>query len=348
MRRLKLLVIGLSLLLSSVFYLSDFQLGESYGQQAGIRVKYLPGSLPLTAPESRLWTDVSPVEMALGPQLTGVPWTHPEPSIRSVNIKALHNSSWISFRLTWKDDTKNSVMVSDTFRDAAAVMLSLEPGAGQCMGTPSANALIAHWKADWQKDVEDGFTDIAQLYPNFWSDWYIHAVGNPPYDLPDVYQPNARAFVGGWAVGNALSNPFKLTPVETVIARGFGTLSSYEFQSFVGRGTHSNGEWQVVISRPIATGHADPPWSSTKPLELTLAVWDGAKKEVGPKKGVSIPMPLSLEGVPEAPSISETIEVRTLGIWEIATIAGTFALSLSIVSLIWVMNRKGKAGVIKT
>jgi len=347
MRKVRFLLITLSLLISSVLYLANFQLGESYGQQAGITVKYLPGPLPLTAPESALWSDVSPVEISLGPQLVAVPWTHPEPSIRSVSVKALHNNSWISFRLTWKDTTKDSIMRTDTFRDAAAVMLSLEPGAGQCMGTPSANALIAHWKADWQKDVEDGFSDVAQLYPNFWSDWYIHAIGIPPYDLPRVYNQQARAFVGGWAVGNQLSNPFKLTPVETVIAQGFGTLSTYEFQSFVGRGVYINGEWQVVLSRPITTGHADPPWGSRIPVEFAVAVWDGAKGEIGPKKSVSIPMPLSLEGGPAAPAISQRIEARALGIWEIATIVGTFVLSLSIVSLILVINRRSKAQVVR-
>lgn len=293
MRKTGWFVVILLLALSIAAYAFNFQVGYIYGQEAGLVAKYVEGPIPLTAPEDILWDDVKPFELSLSPQLTSTPWTHPEPSVRSLTVKVVHNGTWISFLLTWQDPTEDLVTRPDTFRDAAAIMLALQPGAGQCMGTPTAEVVIAHWKADWQRDVEVSFADIPDLYPNAWSDWYVAVVGAPPYTLPEVYAGEARAFVGGWAAGNPLSNPYKLTPVETLVAQGFGTLTTYQYQSFIGWGVHKADRWRVVISRPLVTGRADPPWDSS--VEVAFAVWDGSKGEVGPKKGVSTPVMLTLE-----------------------------------------------------
>lgn len=344
MEKNKLVVLGLTMLTALALYMGQFPLGQSFGQQqpVGITAKYIEGPLPLTNPKANVWTQIQPFEATLGPQMSAFPWTHPEPSIRSIRVKAVNNGSWVSFHLAWNDATKDVDMRSDTFRDAVAVMLALAPGAGQCMGTPSANVTIAHWKADWQKDVEVAFTEIADLYPNFWSDWYVQAVGKPPYDLPSLYnQSRSKSFVGGWAAGNPLSNPYKVTPIETLVAEGFGTLTTYSFQSFVGWGNYSSGGWQVVVSRPLTTGHADPKWVSGDPLEVTFAAWDGSKGEIGAKKGVSVPIVLTLES--PAVKAGAAIAIQPLEIWRISVVAGIFVLSISIIFLVAALERRGKA-----
>ncbi len=359
MRKLKGLLVCLALITSLVLYYSDFHIGQTFGQEAGIVTRYIDGPLPLTAPEADLWNEITPFEATLGPQLVAFPWVYPEPSIRSVSVQALHNASWISFRVEWEDSSEDTVMYTDTFRDAVSIMLSLQPGAGLCMGTPSADAMIAHWKADWQRDVEEAFIDIADLYPNFWSDWYVAAVGEPPYDLPSVYEANARAFVGGWAAGNPLSNPLKISPVETLIAEGFGTLSTYSFQSFIGRGVYGNGKWSVVMSRPLITSQTDPEWMSDEPLEITFAVWDGSKGEVGPKKGISPLLPLTLERpttvdrvttktttVDRVTTKTVTVEIpQPLAVWQYGALAGILVLGTSILILAIVMKRRAGKGV---
>ncbi len=295
MKKFPAFVVGAVLILSIALYSSDFSIGQTYGQPVGITTKFIDGALPLTSPGADIWEEIQPFDITLGPQMVSFPWIHPEPSVRAASVRALHNGSWISFQLTWKDATKNEIMVTDIFRDAAAIMLSLGPGSGQCMGAPSAEVTIAHWKADWQHDIEKSFTDIPDLYPNYWSDYYVQAVGLPPYDLPTLEDSGSTDYVGGFAAGNPLSDLNKITTVETLSAEGFGSLTTHRYQSFIGWGSHDGLEWNVVISRPLVTGHSDPVWSSNIPTEVTFAIWDGANGEIGAKKGISTPMPITLE-----------------------------------------------------
>lgn len=301
MRIVKFAVLLASLVLAILAYNGQVKIGQSYAQASGIEAAYVDVALPLGDPNANLWNQIPDTNFNLGPQLTAAGWVHPEPSIRSLSVKAINNGTWIAFRLEWRDETKDEFLYPDSFRDGAAIMLSLQSGVGQCMGTPSAEAVIAHWKSDWQRDIDVAFSDIDVLYPNFWSDWYQYAVGEPPYSLPDISNPEARQFVGGWAVNNPLSNPFKTTPIETLVAEGFGTLTSHQLQHFIGRGVHEDGIWKVVFSRPIAVGSdMDPPWIHGEPIEIGFAVWDGSEGEVGAKKSVSIPTTLLVEGgIPE-------------------------------------------------
>ncbi|MDJ0269677.1 MAG: hypothetical protein NXY59_03845 [Aigarchaeota archaeon] len=269
----KLVLVLATFALAAGLYVSNIQIGVTLGQELGLTAKYVDGQLPITSPDSTIWGEVEAKEVELGPQLTAAPWIHPKPSIRSLRVRVIHNGTWVSFLLEWNDATKDDKMLTDTFRDSAAVMLALQPGAGQCMGTPTAEVVIAHWKADWQRDVNEVFTDISELYPNFWSDWYPFAVGDPPYTLPNLMNlSTAKEYFAGWYVGNPLSTPLKLTPVETLVAHGWGTLTTYAFQSFIGRGIHDGAKWSVVISRPISPGQADPPWGDGGPVEVVSAV----------------------------------------------------------------------------
>lgn len=297
MGNVKIILILVAVALSLALYAGNAQIGVALAQQqVGLVAKYVEGRLPITEPGAEIWNRVAAQEIALGPQMTAAPWIHPEPAIRSISVRAINNGTWVSFLIEWRDESRDDEMRMATFRDAVAVMLSLEPGIGQCMGTPAASALIAHWKADWQRDIDKAFTDVADLYPNFWSDWYPMVAGSPPYKLSDIIaDPRASSFVGGWAAGNPLSNPLRLSPVETLVAKGWGTLTTFEDQLFIGRGIHDGSKWRVVISRPVMTGSADPPWGDGEPVEVAFAVWNGAAGEIGAKKGVSLPMSLTIE-----------------------------------------------------
>lgn len=313
--------IGLAILLYSATTL----VGISNAQVTGIVARYVEGPLPITEPNSPIWGKATEVDMELGPQLTAQPWIHPEPSVRSVRVRAVNNGTWIAFLMEWEDETKDDVMLVDTFRDAAAVMLALQPGAGQCMGTPSAKVLIAHWKADWQRDVDEGFADLEQLYPNFWSDWYPMALGEPPYTIKQLTNTSAaRLFIAGLAAGNILSNPSRTLSVETLVAHGWGTLTTTDKQLFIGRGVHDGKVWRVVLARPLITGVADPPWASGQKTEVVFAVWDGSNGEIGAKKGVSLPTTLEVEMPVGEVGAVKTVTVTT-------TVAGVPAPGIGVI-----------------
>ncbi len=280
---IRVVAVTLALLLPGV--------APSEGAQKALMVRFVPSSIPAD-PAWAGWKAAPAIEVPLGPQAIAQPWAL-TPSIRQLTVQALHNGAWIAFRLSWKDATKNSIMYTDTFRDAAAVMVPVGKEAAITMGAAGQRALILHWKADWQQDIDKTFQDVAQLYPNAWVDWYPFAPGEPPYDVSAWTNPESRRYLTGWVLGNPRSQPIKRTSVEEQIAEGFGTLTTTERQSAAGKGVYADGGWSVVIARPFVTGDPnDPAWGPGKTSAVSFAAWDGAKGEIGSRKGISAWVPL--------------------------------------------------------
>lgn len=255
-------------------------------QQKSLTVHFIEDSIPLD-PDWGGWKAAPAIDVTLLPQAIVQPWNL-TPSVTKITVKAVHNGTGIAFLLNWKDATKNSVMYTDTFRDAVAVMVPLGKSAAITMGAPKERVLILHWKADWQEDIDKTFQEVTQLYPNAWTDWYPFVPGEPPYDITAWTNPEARRYLTGWVLGNPRSQPDKRTAIEEQIAEGFGTLTTSERQSAAGKGVYANGEWKVVIARPFATGDPnDPGWGPGQSVPVAFAAWDGGKGEIGARKGFS-------------------------------------------------------------
>jgi DMSO reductase family type II enzyme heme b subunit len=91
----------------------------------------------------------------------------------------------------------------------------------------------------------------------------------------EVYSP-------GKAAGNPKSYT-KSSAVDEIFAEGFGSSSVIENKASIGHGIWTNGEWSVVISRPLKREEGsilDPKKNSA----VAFAVWQGAQKEVGARK----------------------------------------------------------------
>ncbi len=251
----------------------------------------IDGQLPITDPLSGSWWNALPLQVPLSAQTTTAPMLF-EPSIRSVTVRSLNNGTWIVFLLEWKDTTVNdSTTRTEDFTDGAAIQIPPTSQAPPyvCMGQPDAYVNIWHWKADWQADLNSVFHDVEQTYPNFWVDLYPHAVGGPPYTTPKSFPAETRNLtLTGWAAGNPLSNPLRLSPIEDLIAGGFGTLTYQPNQNLVGRGVWKNGEWHVVFARPLETNDtSDVRLNPGEQRSIAFAVWDGANKEVDGRKSIS-------------------------------------------------------------
>ncbi|MFQ5838896.1 MAG: ethylbenzene dehydrogenase-related protein [Thermoplasmata archaeon] len=260
---------------------------------------YVEGTLPVTDPTSALWDLAEPVEVPLSGQGVTEP-IRPLPSTAGVKVRALNNGTHIAFQVAWPDGTKdNRTTKSDEFRDATALLFASSTLPGICMGSRGQTVHIVQWKADWQADIEEGFRDLEDAYPNFWVDYYPFAVGDPPYTLPDAFPEEARELLVGWAVGNPFSEPLKVTSVEDAIAQGFGTIATQERQDAIGRGVWRDDSWTVVISRELSTG--DPEDLEMAPGDqyyLAIAVWDGASGDVGARKSVTSWVTLQVSAPP--------------------------------------------------
>jgi hypothetical protein len=262
---------------------------------------YLAAGLPVADPDAAEWGKASPVEVPLTPQAAVAPALL-KASVETIRVQSLNDGKWIAFRLEWADTTKDDLVLSpDKFRDAAAIQLPVNQTVpGVCMGVRGQPVNLWHWKADWQRDIDDGFQDLMAAYPNFFKDYYPFAVGKPPFKVPEDFSGSeARRYLVGWSAGNPLSDPYRVTPVEELVAHGFGTATHLDEQGVLGRGVWKDGKWSVVFARPLAT-------SSGTQAQLTaggkgimaVAAWNGANQEVGARKQISADFSFTIQAAP--------------------------------------------------
>jgi hypothetical protein len=301
-----LLLVGLAAL--SVTFV---QAGISLGQEAlFLQSVEVEGELPVTDPTSDLWGDANEVAVPLSGQTVALP-NRPLPFANSVQVRTLHNGTHIVFRVSWPDTTKdNRTTGLHEFRDATALLLASSDLPGICMGSRGQRVHIVQWKADWQADIEEGFHDLQDTFPNFWVDYYPFAVGGPPYQLPEAFPEGARDLLVGWSVGNPFSEPLKVTAVEDAVAEGFGTITTQERQDALGRGVWVNGRWTVTIARQLDTGDpADQPLGIGGRFNFALAIWDGSSSDVGARKSVSSWITLDIPGPPPFAALQVLVPV---------------------------------------
>ena len=125
--------------------------------------------------------------IGMGPQNLVAPG-FAEATISNVKVKSVHNGNDIAFLLEWYDPTENDTeTMMDKFSDAAAMMFPVKAGTEPSfmMGDADNPVQIIYWKAAWQKDIDKGYQDVRDAYPNYYVDWYpllngmMDAKGNP-------------------------------------------------------------------------------------------------------------------------------------------------------------------------
>lgn len=258
---------------------------------------YRTTPLPLADPMAADWDSVPGFDVALIAQAVAAPRLM-DITIPSVRVQSLNDGKNIVFRLAWKDATQDWFASHlDEFRDAAAIQTSVAQTLPSfCMGAPGQLVNLWHWKADWQYDIDKGFRDVVDAYPNFWLDYYPLVVGSPPYRLPKDFDAPAKSYVVGWTAGNPLSNPVRVTPVEDLNAVGFGSAASQAKQDVQGRGVWKDSSWFVVFSRAMQSADSnDGQFVPGQTTSVAFAVWDGAEKQVGARKQLSTWVPMVVE-----------------------------------------------------
>ncbi|RMF75372.1 MAG: hypothetical protein D6738_03905 [Acidobacteria bacterium] len=256
-------------------------------ERGALFVARIPGNLPATDPQDDAW-DVAPVlEVPLQRQALTMPMLE-QASVARVELQALTDGSAIAFRVSWEDPTQDTHVDAGRFADGVALQFPLTRNAAFTMGDRDQLVQILHWTALWQLDVDEHFQDVQDLHPNMWVDLYWFAEG-PPWRLPDSFQdPRSLQWLVGYSAGNPLSDFRRRSPIEELVAEGFGTLTVQPRAVATGRGVWSDGRWRVVFSRPLAT---DDPLDYRFWLggsgKVSAAVWDGSHGNVGGRKHYS-------------------------------------------------------------
>ena len=269
--------------------------GVALAQQGPTLTSKKVAQVPLD-PKASVWGQARATDVPLTPQNIALPRLN-EVSISTVRVRSLHDDEKVGFLLEWQDATRDArASHPDEFRDAAALLFSLSPDLPNiCMGAPGQLANLWHWKADWQEDIDKGFQDVVQAYPNFYKDVYAGVSGTPPYQAPqDFSSALAQSYFIGSSAGNPLSQFEKASPVEELVSAGFGTATHKAAQNVAGKGVWENGRWRVVLIRSLETNDAEAaPLAGRTEVPLAVAVWNGANREVGARKQLSSFLTLS-------------------------------------------------------
>lgn len=245
------------------------------------------GDLPLDAPASDAWQQTTAVEVPMSAQMIARP-IMPETNAKAVTVRALHNGAQVAFLLEWQDATRNDTTLRvDDFRDGAAIQFPvLEGQPFYCMGQQGGDVNIWHWKADWQAALI-AQQNLQATYPNIAVDQY-------PFTEPseDIYLAAYADinYLTAEAAGNYMALPVHGSPVEDLVAGGFGSLTtqSLEGQNVQGYGEWSDGVWRVIFSRDLNSTEAeDISLAPEKLYSVAFAAWDGANQERNGSKSTS-------------------------------------------------------------
>jgi hypothetical protein len=292
MNKRKILAFGLILATALLLTLLKVPLASSQG--VTLMAAQVTGDLPAKDPNSEIWQKATALQVPLSAQTVTKP-TLRETKVKSVSVRALHNDKQVAFLVEWDDDTKNDEMVRvQDFRDAVALQFPQVQGQPFfCMGMQGGNVNIWHWKADWQADLV-AWQDMESLYPDMNVDQYPFAKGDKP--SPADYQD--ANYVPAMASNNLFAMP-RLSPVEDLMAGGFGTLTSEgaSGQNVQGYGVWENNRWRVIFSRDLTSTEADDVvFEPGQVYSVAFAAWDGSNGERNGMKSTSQWTSLQLEG----------------------------------------------------
>ncbi|MBI2392337.1 MAG: hypothetical protein HYV09_22310 [Deltaproteobacteria bacterium] len=232
-------------------------------------------------PDAAYWKDTPEglVKMLAQPMIAPRPETT---TTETIVVQAVHDGERAAFRLRWKDADKSEAGRLGEYSDGLALEFPVKDGPTPpvMMGGQGMPVHLFHWRAQYQRDEEQGKPTVKQLYPNQSVDMYPHeykeAPGNPSA---------AEAFLPAVIEGNPQA--YQKVSVDEILAEGYSTSSVVVGHGATAKGAWANGEWTLVIVRPLAI----PGYSSLKlgaEGNVAFAVWQGGKGEVGSRKCVTM------------------------------------------------------------
>jgi hypothetical protein len=210
-----------------------------------------------------------------------------ETTTPSVTVQAVHDGQRIAFRLRWQDKERSEAGRLGEFSDALALQFpvkSNESPPAVMMGSMGDPVHIFHWRAQYQRDAEHGKPQMKDLYPNLTVDMYPMEFADPGA-VKHLTDADRERFSPGRAEGNPQA--YAKSGVDEIVAEGFGTSSVQQTHGTVGRAVWQDGEWTLVISRPLEIEGGSVLQVGGKSF-VAFAVWQGGAGEVGARKCVTM------------------------------------------------------------
>jgi hypothetical protein len=234
------------------------------------------------------WDKIAVVEVNLLPQQAAPPVLETG-TVAKLRVQAVRDQQRYVWRLSWDQPLASDRSDVGEFSDAVAMQFPLTDGAPYTMGGPKMPVRMLYWKATWQKDVDLGFQDLNSIHPNSDSDFYWFVSGEPPYLVSKFDDPMAQQWMIAASAGNPMVDFHRKHPLEELTAHGFGSSTHIDETPSRGRGVWKDGQWFVVIDRPIDT--SDPLITrfneNLQQQLIAFAVWDGSADNRGARKNIT-------------------------------------------------------------
>lgn len=235
-----------------------------------------PGPIDESDPWATVWEAAPAQAVPLSAQKVAPPFGGG--TVSAITARALHDGQRLFLLVEWQDTAVNdTVNDSQAFADAAAVQFPADPTQPLppfTMGGPNAHVNIWQWKALWQADAERGFSTTLSRYPNTYTDYY-------PGGEDTLYKPALH-------VGNPLAQRDRESPVENLVARGFGTLTHADVQDVGGAGVWREGRWRVLFARDFEPGAGSlAQFAPGQTTSVAFAVWDGGAGDRNGQKSIA-------------------------------------------------------------
>lgn len=255
-----------------------------------IEARYEPGELPLDDPDAGAWRRPQRVLVPLAPQQIVQPFLM-QAGVDVLQARALHSGEELAFLLEWDDPEEDDLDGIGRYHDAVAVQLPTQAGAAPplTMGAAGNPVHLLQWRATWQRDIDsEGRTGVDQIYPAV-----VHDV------MPDDVLPpeTAGLYWVGREAGNPLSRATRTTPIEEIVAEGFGTVTHLADQTARGFGVHEDGSWRVILSVPTERARVGDALAPGTSWPIAFAVWLGSEANRGGRKHIANWQTLVLEAV---------------------------------------------------
>lgn len=251
--------------------------------QTPLTIAVVKADLSKPDPDAAVWkTAPAPLSVSLMAQ----PMIAPRPETTTTNevkVQAVHDGKFVAILLNWKDTELSEAGPLGKFSDAAAVQFPVKPGdvpPPVMMGAKDVPVHIFHWRAQYQRDAERGKPTPRDLYPNLNVDMY-------PMEFKDMGTVSAKgdAERDQYSPGRAIGNPqaYAKSGVDEIIAEGFSTSSVQEGHGSIAKARWANGEWRLVITRPLTSEGGSVLTPGGKSF-VAFAIWQGGAGEVGSRK----------------------------------------------------------------
>lgn len=246
---------------SIAHYVRSLQRPKPEGREVILASQQVKGEISID-PTSPIWNGVATTDVLMSGQVH-VPPRNQSPTVDLVQVQSVYNDKEIAFRMTWDDRTENR-----THQETEQTLK---------METPDFTATypILYPPSVRLKNLRDS---VALQFPVK----QPQGPEKPHFFLGDTGKP-----VNLWqwkADGDA---------VEELNAKGYKTPPAKQpeaSQQAMGKGVFTDGVWQVVIKRPLATPDAanDVQFvSGGQLIPFAVHVWDGANGETGLRRTIS-------------------------------------------------------------